>query len=129
LDKVRCALFQYDPEPIEVQTALITLACGWWMSYFGYHPTPAKSEVYRLPTELLPDWSWAVTLIVLGLSQSLALCKGQMVWRAASAMLSSAVWSFMAALLIVEAAPDPAMVIIPLVALSEGWVYLRLTTR
>jgi hypothetical protein len=129
LGEVRCALFQYDPEPIEIQTALIAAACGLWISYFGYYPEPIKSEIYRLLTALLPDWSWAITFVLLGISQSLALWKGQLAWRAASAMLSFGVWSFMAALLIVNVAPGPATVIIPIVALSEGWVYLRLTTR
>ena len=129
LNEVRCALFQYDPEPIEIQTALIAVGCGLWVSWFGYHPVLGKAEVYRLLTDLLPQWTWALTFVLLGICQSLSLWQGQIACRALSAMLSSLLWSFVAVLLWMDRAPGPAIVIIPVVALSEGWVYLRLTTR
>ncbi|MDQ3812762.1 MAG: hypothetical protein M3347_02280 [Armatimonadota bacterium] len=132
LASIRRAIFQYDPEPLEVQTAVIAVGSALWVSWLGYRPggtQGTESAVYRLLTSLFPDWSWAVTFVWLGILQTVALVKNRMAWRTVSAMLSFVVWAFISVLLIVSLEPGPATVIFPVIALSEAWVYLRLTTR
>jgi hypothetical protein len=125
----RQSLFRYDPEVLEVQTAVMAVGAGLWIALPGYHPDRGGWGVYELLIRTLPDWAWSLTFVCLGVMQTLALCKRWTAWRAVSAMLSFVVWSSLSVLLVVDLSPGPATVIFPVIALSEAWVYLRLASR
>ena len=43
-------------------------------------------------------------------------------------MLGVLIWSFVSVLMMLDALNSPGTVLFPIIALSEAWVYLRLTT-
>ena len=128
VDNVRRSIFQYDPETLEAQKGIMAVATGLWVIWAGYWPHEAfSSPVYQLLMRFLPDWLWCGIFVSVGLAQITAMNWSKVCWRAASAMLSFILWSFIAALLALDTTPGPGIVVFPILALSDAWVYLRLT--
>jgi hypothetical protein len=120
-------LFQYDPEALEIQKACMSTGTGIWIMWAGYEKQLDGSALYVLLKHLLPDWIWGLIFVAIGVFQMVALKRNAIQCRASGAMMSFVLWSFITALLTVTVTPSPITPIFALLALSDAWLYLRIT--
>ena len=127
LEAGRKAIFRFDPEALEAQIAALSLGAAIWLGLRALHITQNMPAAHLL-LSLLPAWVWATLFTTMGLSHIGALATNRLRWRAGSAMLGVLAWSFVAGLMVLDGMIGPGTALFPIVACSEAWVYLRLTT-
>ena len=127
LENGRKAVFRFDPEILEAQSAALCLSASVRLSYRALwgENTPSNSGPL---TNLLPLWVWSLLFALMALSHIAGLATGRLSWRATSAMAGVLVWSFVAVMMTLDGLTGPGTVLFPIVAISEAWTYLRLTT-
>ena len=127
LESGRKVVFCFDPEVLEAQIAALSLVVAIrWM--FRVLRDTDLSSLTLLLTSLLPLWAWALLFGFMGLGHIIGLAVNRLQWRASSAMLGVLIWSFVSVLMMLDGLNSPGTVLFPIIALSEAWVYLRLTT-
>ena len=127
LEQGRKAIFRFDPEVLEAQVAALSLGAAIWLGLRALHITQNMPAAHLL-LNLLPAWVWATLFTTMGLSHIGALAISHLPWRAGSAMLGVLAWSFVAVLMVLDGMIGPGTALFPVIACSEAWVYLRLTT-
>ena len=127
LESARKAMLRFDPEVLEVQIAALALSAATRLTFRALGATGATFEDTLL-TNLLPFWAWAILFGAMGVGHIVALGVRRLAWRAFSAMMGVLIWSFVSVLMLLDGLINPGTVLFPVVALSEAWVYLRLTT-
>ena len=127
LEDGRKAVFRFDPEVLEAQSAAL---CGCAALRLGLRALWGQSNLSSSAplTSLLPFWVWSLLFALMGLSHVVGLATGRLSWRATGAMLGVLVWSFVAVMMTLDGLTGPGTVLFPIVAISEAWIYLRLTT-
>ena len=127
LESVRKKMFRFDPEVLEVQIAALALSAAVRLIFRALATSGQKFEDTLL-TNLLPFWAWAILFGVMGVGHILALGARRLSLRASIAMMGVLIWSFVSVLMLLDGLTSPGTVLFPIVAFSEAWVYLRLTT-
>ncbi len=127
LEAGRKAVFRFDPEALEAQIAALSLSAAIRLWFRALRVSGDLSEAHLL-TSLLPYWAWALLFAAMGLSHVAALATSHLRWRALSAMAGVLAWSFVSVLMMLDGMTSPGTVLFPVIACSEAWVYLRLTT-
>lgn len=127
LEKGRKAIFRFDPEILEVQSAALCLSAALRLGFRTLWGESNLSSSGPL-TNLLPLWVWSLPFALMALGHVVGLATGRLSWRATSAMLGVLVWSFVAVMMMLDGLSGPGTVLFPIVAISEAWIYLRLTT-
>lgn len=127
LESARKAIFRFDPEILEVQSAAL---CGCAAVRLGFRALRVEDDLSSaaLLTSLLPFWAWSLLFALMGLSHVGGLVTGQVTWRATSAMVGVLVWSFVATMMTLDGLSGLGTALFPVMAISQAWVYLRLTT-
>ena len=127
LESARKTVFRFDPEVLEVQIAALSLSAAVRLTFRALGATGPTFEDTLL-TNLLPFWAWAALFGGMGVGHLVALAMRRLEWRATGAMLGVLAWSFVSVLMLLDGLASPGTVLFPVVALSQAWVYLRLTT-
>ena len=127
LESARKTVFRFDPEVLEVQIAALSLSAAVRLMFRALGASGHTFEDTLL-TNLLPFWAWAALFGGMGVGHLVALAMRRLEWRATGAMLGVLAWSFVSVLMLLDGLASPGTVLFPVVALSEAWVYLRLTT-
>lgn len=127
LEAVRKATFRYDPEALEAQIAALSLGAAVWMVAKTLRVSGTASVAHLLMS-LLPWWFWVTLFAGMGASHVAALAANHLQWRAMSAIAGVLAWSFVAVLMMLDGIVGPGTALFPVIAVSEAWVYLRLTT-
>ena len=127
LESARKTMFRFDPEVLEVQIAALSLSAAVRL---GFRALGASGRAFEdaLLTNLLPFWAWAALFGSMGVGHLVALAMRRLEWRATGAMLGVLAWSFVSTLMLLDGLTSPGTVLFPVIALSQAWVYLRLTT-
>lgn len=127
LEAIRKTIFRYDPEALEAQIAALCLGAAVWMVAKNLRVSGTASVAHLLMS-LLPWWFWVTLFAGMGLSHISALALNHLQWRAMSAIAGVLAWSFVAVLMMLDGIIGPGTTLFPVIAASEAWVYLRLTT-
>lgn len=127
LEAGRKAIFRFDPEALEAQIAALSLSAAIRLWFRALRVSGELSEAHLL-TSLLPYWAWALLFAGMALSHVVALATNHLRWRALSAMAGVLAWSFVSVLMMLDGMTSPGSVLFPVIACSEAWIYLRLTT-
>ena len=126
LELGRKIIFRFDPEVLEAQIAALALSVAIRWVFRALHIGDASS-VTQLLICLLPLWAWAILFGMMGTAHIIGLMTNCLRWRASSAMLGVFTWSFVSVLMMLDGLTGPGTVLFSIIALSEAWVYLRLT--
>lgn len=127
LEGARKAIFRFDPEILEAQSAALCLSAAVRLGFRALRIEDDLSSSALL-TSLLPFWAWSLLFALLGLSHVAGLATGRLTWRATSAMAGVLVWSFVAVMITLDGIIGLGTAFFPIIAISEAWIYLRLTT-
>lgn len=127
VSQLRRVAFRFDPESLELQTGVMALALGLWLLGAPSHPEQRPSNFGLMLLRLWPAPVWASLFLVVGAFQMAALTRSGVRARCVCAMSGFLLWSFVAVLLALDGLPGPSVSVFPIVALSEAWVYLRLS--
>lgn len=127
LEHLRRAAFRFDPESLEFQTGALALSVGLWLSLASARPGPNQALLGRLGAPLWPTPLWGIAFAALGLAQIAALGRARLRVRCGCAMIGFGLWMFLFVLAILDPVPGLGVALFPLLALSEAWVYLRLS--
>ena len=124
--RLRRTAFRFDPESLELQTGTLALSVGLWLALAWLKP--GQSAVLgRLGAHLWPALGWGAAFALVGLSQIIASVRARVRVRCLCAMSGFCLWAFLFILAVLDAAPGLGVALFPFIALSEAWVYLRLS--
>jgi len=132
LARLRQIVFRFDPESLEFLTGVLALNVGSWLASPSLRPgslRPGQSEA------LLGRWGahvwlvslWGVAFVLVGVAQILALGRTRVRVRCLCAMSGFCLWASLFVLAVLDAVPGLGISLFPFIALSEAWVYLRLS--
>lgn len=127
LARLRQVVFRFDPESLELQTGLLALSVGSWLSLASLKPGQSEVLLGRWGAHLWPASLWGAAFALVGVAQIIALGRARVRVRCACAMSGFCLWSFLFVLAILDAVPGLGISLFPFIALSEAWVYLRLS--
>ena len=129
LTRLRRVAFRFDPKSLELQTGALSISAGLRLGVASIIPSQSEVLLGNLATHLWPAPSWGVAFafVAVGLTQIVASLRGRARLRCVCAMCGFCLWAFLFVLAVVGTVPGLGVALFPLIALSEGWVYLRLS--
>ena len=126
-NRVREILRDYDHEWQELISSVALLAWGGSLAVPGFHQF--ESAAYTAMRQLMPQWLWALCLLLVGWLKLHGLMVESTPLRRALAFVGALVWLF-TSIMIARADPRfPTVVIAPILAVSAAASYLRLSRR
>lgn len=127
LARLRQVVFRFDPESLELQTGVLALSVGGWLAWASLRSGQSETLLGRLGAHLWPTPLWAAAFTLVGAAQISALGRARVRVRCRCAMSGFCLWMFLFILAVLDAVPGLGVALFPFIALSEAWVYLRLS--
>lgn len=125
--KIRESFYKYRPEPLEFQGALISFFVVVWVGWpFSHQFSQFDSDMYRALVEILPHPVLGLWFFSLFLFHIYGLFRNNLRFRRVSAFLGSITWILFTTVYVLDSINAPSVLVFPVIALSQMWVYLRL---
>lgn len=128
LTRLRRAAFRFDPQSLELQTGALAISAASRLGVASITPGQTEPLLGRLGALWpAPAWAVAVAFGLVGLTQIVASLFARARLRCVCAMCGFCLWAWVFALAVVGTVPGLGAALCPVIALSQGWVYLRLS--
>jgi len=118
-------LWRRDFDSAEFLTAMIAVVWGLWLlnpAWITYTVSPS----YAALALLVPEEILGAAMVVVALSQIVALLIDARCWRRVTALMMAAAWMFAGISFLWSNVPDSSGPTYVLLALAETWAFLRL---
>lgn len=127
LARLRQVVFRFDPESLELQTGVLALSVGFWLALASLKAGQSEVLLGRWGAHLWPASLWGMAFALVGAAQVIASGRARVRVRCVCAMSGFCLWAFLFVLAVLDAVPGLGISLFPSIALSEAWVYLRLS--
>ena len=119
-------VFSYDPEPIEYQTIAMSLLSGIWVAWPIHRKVIEDSAAYMSLTHHLPPAYWGAFWILVASLKIYGIIHRASVIRKIGSFLGAILWIIASYVILSSAVPGPAIIVFPIIAVSQAWVFIRL---
>lgn len=116
-------LAEHDTEPIELQGATLKILLGFWLllPWDSFDASPTFRYL-----DAIPETAWGTFLLITGFIHWYTLRSGYREMRRVSCLLGFLVWFALTVVFLVANAPAIGFAAFFVVALGQGWSYIRL---
>ena len=119
-------LAEHDTEPTELGSSFLKLFLG--LLLIVPVSTFSATPVYGL-LNLMPEWLWALVLIVIGLIHLIALRSGHRQRRRMSAAIGFVIWSCFSLSFLIGNPTNTGWIVYLTAASGQAWCYVRLSAK